>query len=288
MNNPVVPDNKSVTDALSPIPADNESSTKAPPEPDVQIANISQEPSGSRIIPATDSDELIGYYGKQVIVEGAVVELGSFRNVDVGHALVLYFSNAGQHMVSYEAWSKGMTGTDFRVIIREKDVPEFCYRCMYMNRRIAVTGKLDIYHGAPVIFVTDHSQITFIGTPPAVEPALSIVITRSTEIADNVTWYRYQGSIINNNTEWAVHDLYFGENKLADCIAPKGCPACAPLYEDRQNLMKEVRLIPCPNSIKFDQKFSADAVTWTGTDSSSNQVSIPPIRYIWKYLPLQQ
>jgi len=200
----------------------------------------------------------------------------------VGKAMVLYFNNANQHVTSYEAWAKGMTGTDFRVIIRAGDIPGFCYISMLVGRRMAVAGKVDIYNSAPVIFVSDPSQITFVGATPATEPSLSIVITRSTEAADNITYYRYQGTITNNNTEWAVHDLYLGENKLADCIPPKGCPNIAALYFGKLVLTKAVA---CQNYIKFDVKVSADDAA--GTDPLTKQIAIPALNYEWKGLPKQ-
>jgi hypothetical protein len=133
-----------------------------------------------------------------------------------------------------------------------------------------------------VIFASDPSQITFAGTPAATEPSLSIVITCTTEIADNTTYYRYQGTITNNNAEWAVHDLYLGENKLADCIAPKGCPNIAPLYFGKQIITKE---IACPNNIKFDTRFSGDTAAGAGSDPLMKQISIPALRFTWKGVP---
>jgi hypothetical protein len=141
---------------------------------------------------------------------------------------------------------------------------------------------MDIYHGAPVIFVSDPSQVTLVGTPAAIEPSLSIVITCTTEIADNTTYYRYQGTITNNNTEWAVHDLYLGENKLADCIAPKDCPNIAPLYFGKQILTKEIK---CPNNIKFDTRFSGDAAAGAEAGPLTKQISMPALHYTWKGLP---
>lgn len=272
-----------VTKAAPMPPADNKTATgEAPPGPGIQGTPVLEGPSRPVTISATDSDNMSNYYGQEVIVEGTVVELGMIIDPDLGKALVLYFNNPGQHVTGYEAWSKGMTGTDFRVIIRESDMPGFCYRSMFVGCRMAVQGELGTYHGAPVIFVSGPSQLTFAGIPPATEPSLSIVITRTTEIAENITCYRYQGTITNNNTEWAVHDLYLGENKLADCIPPKGCPNIAPMYLDKQALAK---LTLCPNYIKFDVRYSGDAVEGPGADPLTKQVSVPALSYKWKSVP---
>ena len=285
-NTPVSAEYTSAANAVSKIFADNETAIEAPPlEPKIlatDIASIPPGPSEPATGLAADSDNISSYNGKEVIVEGTVVELGSFIDPGLGNALVLYFNHPGQHMTSYEAWSKGMTGTDFRVIIRENDIPKFCYRSMFVGRRIAVEGEMDIYHGAPVIFVSDPSQVTFVGIPSAPEPSLSIVITCTTEIADNTTWSRYQGTITNNNTEWAVHDLYLGENKLADCIPPKGCPDIVRQYLEKQILTKAMK---CPNNIKFDVRFSGDAVAGAEADPLTKQISIPVLRYKWKSVP---
>jgi hypothetical protein len=287
-NPPASIENGPAAEAVSNISGDNETATKAAPlESKVLAADIAGIPPGPSELAtrlAASSDNMSSYNGKEVIVEGIVVELGSFIDPSLGNALVLYFNNPGQHVASYEAWSKGMTGTDFRVIIRENDVPGFCYRSMFVGRRMAVAGKMDVYHGAPVIFVSDPSQVTFVGATPATEPALSIVITCTTEIADNITYYRYQGTITNNNAEWAVHDLYLGENKLADCIPPKGCPNIAAQYLEKQILTKAVA---CPNYIKFDTKFSADAAGGAGMDPLTRQIAIPALNYKWKGLPKQ-
>jgi len=285
INAPAATENRSATKAVSKISADNKTATEAaPPEPNIQDTQISQGPSELITISAVDSDNMSNYSGKEVIVEGTVVELGSIINPDLGNALVLYFNNPNQHVESNEAWVKGMTGTDFRVIIKENDISKFCYRSMFVGRRMAVKGELDLYHDAPVIFVSDPSQVTFIGTPPATEPSLSIVITCTTEIADNITWSRYQGTITNNNTEWAVHDLYLGENKLTDCIPPKGCPAIAPLYMGKQQIMKGTT---CPNNIKFDVKFSGDAAVGAEVDPLTKQISVPTLHYKWVSVPIQ-
>jgi hypothetical protein len=285
INTPASAENGSASKAVSEIFADNNTAAGAAPlEPDVRDTRITGGFSGLATISATNSGDMSNYYGKEVIVIGTVVEIGAFIDPSVGKALVLYFNNANQHVTSYEAWSKGMTGTDFRVIIREKDTAMFCYQSMFLRRGVAVAGELDIYNGAPVIFVTDPSQITFVGATPATEPSLSIVITCTTEIADNTTWSRYQGTITNNNTEWAVHDLYLGENKLADCIAPKGCPNAAAMYFGKQILTKAVA---CPNYIKFDTKFSADAVAGAAADPLTRQIAIPALKYKWKGLPKQ-
>ena len=288
INAPASAGNKSATKAVSKISPDNTTTTEAAPlEPNIRDTQISQGPSQLITISAVNSDNMSNYSGKEVIVEGTVVELSSLIYPGMGNALVLYFNNPNQHVLSGEAWAKGMTGTDFRVIIKENDIPKFCYRSMFVGRRMAIEGKMDVYHDAPVIFVSDPSQVTFIGTPLAAEPSLSIVITCTTEIADNITWYRYQGTITNNNTEWAVHDLYLGEYKLSDCIPPKGCPDCAPLYTYQQNLKKEVKLIKCLNYLKFDAKFSGDAAAGAETDPLTKQISIPALRYKWKGVPNQ-
>lgn len=269
----------------TPTFADNQTvSGEAPPGPDIQDTQIAERPAGKITIYAMNSDAISSYNGQEVIVEGTVVELGVFIDPNLGKALVLYFNNPNQHVTSYEAWSRGMTGTDFRVIIRETDIPKFCYRSMFIGRRMTVEGKIVIYNSAPVIFISDPSQITFSGAAPATEPSLSIVIARSTEIADNITYYRYQGTITNNNTEWAVHDLYLGGNKLTDCIAPKGCPNIEPLYFGKLILMPEIK---CPNNIKFDMKFSGDAAAATGADPLTRQIALPALNYQWKGLPAQ-
>jgi hypothetical protein len=287
INTPAIAANEPASKPAPEIFADNITATgEAPIGTDIQDNPVSGEPSGLMLISAADSDNMSNYLGKKVIVEGTVVETGVLINPGVGKALVLYFNNPNQHVTGYEAWSKGMTGTDFRVIIRENDVPEFCYRSLFVGHRMTVEGTLEIYNSAPAIFVSDPSQIAFIDSAPAAgsaaEPALSLVITRSTEIADNITCYRYQGTITNNNTGWAVHDLYLGEDKLADCIAPKGCPNTAELRIEKQVLMKSEK---CPNSIKFDVKLSGDAAVVMGTDPLSRQVSIPALRYTWKGVP---
>ena len=283
INTPASAENGSTAKAVSKISTDNITATGAAPLGlNIQDTQIAEGPFGKVTIYAANSDNMSNYYGKEVIVEGTVVELGLFIDPSLGQALVLYFNNPNQHVTSYEAWSKRMTGTDFRVIIRENDIPGFCYRSMFLGRRMAVEGKMDIYNGAPVIFISDPSQVTLVGTPAATEPALSIVITCTTEIADNTNYYRYQGTITNNNTEWAVHDLYLGENKLADCIAPKGCPNIAPLYFGKQILTKEIK---CPNNVKFDTRFSRDAAAGIGADPLTKQISIPALRYTWKGVP---
>jgi hypothetical protein len=267
----------------TPAVADNQTATAAAaPGPDIQDTQITGGASGKIRIYAANSDNISSYNGQDVIIEGTVVELGVFIDPNLGKALVLYFNNPNQHVTSYEAWSKGMTGTDFRVIIKETDVPKFCYRSMFMGRRMAVEGKIVIYNSAPVIFVSDPSQITFVGAAPATEPSLSIVITRSKEISDDITYYRYQGTITNNNTEWAVTGLYLGENKLTDCIAPKGCPNIAPLYFGKQILTQAAA---CPNNIKFDVRFSKDAAAETVTDPLTKQIALPALTYEWKGLP---
>ena len=257
---------------------------EAPPGPDVRDSQTAGAPAGKTRISAKDSDNICSYNGQEVTVEGTVVELGVFIDPNLGKALVLYFNNPNQHVTTYEAWSRGMTGTDFRVIIRETDIPKFCYRSMFMKRKLAVEGKVVIYNSAPAIFASDPSQITFVDATPANEPSLSIVIARSTEIADNITYYRYQGTVTNNNTDWAVHHLYLGGNKLTDCIAPKGCPNIAPLYFGKQILTPEIK---CPNNIKFDTKFSADAASGTGADSLTRRIAVPALNYVWKGLPAQ-
>ena len=281
-------ENGPATKAVSKIAADNFTAIEAASlEPNIRDTQISQGPAGLITIFAVNSDNMSNYYGKEVIVEGTVVELSSLTDPSAGSSLVLYFNNANQHVTSYEAWAHGMTGTDFRVVIRENDLPKFCYQSMLLGRRLAVEGKIDVYHDAPVMFVSDPSQVTFIGTPSATAPSLSIVIACTTEIADNITYYRYQGIITNNNTEWAVHDLYLGDNKLADCIPPKGCPDCAPLYTYQQNMKKEVKLIKCLNNIKLDVKFIGDASAGVEADPLMKQISIPALRYKWKSVPVQ-
>ena len=283
INTPASADNGSATLAVSKISTDNITAPGAAPlEPNIQDRQVAEEPSVPVTISAADCDNMSNYYGKEVIVEGTIVELGVLVDPNVGKALVLYFNNRDQHVTTYDAWARGMTGTDFRVIIRETDIPKFCYRSMFMDRRMAVAGTIVIYNSAPVIFVSDPSQVTLVGTPAVLEPSLSIVITCTTEIADNITYYRYQGTITNNNTEWAVHDLYLGENKLSDCIAPKGCPNTAELRFGKQVLLKSEG---CPNNIKFDVKVSGDAATGTVTDPLTKQISIPAVHYTWKGVP---
>jgi hypothetical protein len=267
----------------TPASADNRTViVEAPPGPDVRDSQTAEAPAKKITISAKDSDNICSYNGQDVIVEGTVVELGVLICPDLGKALVLYFSNPNQHVTTYEAWSRGMTGTDFRVIIRETDIPKFCYRSMFMKRKLAVEGKVVIYNSAPAIFASDPSQITFVDATPANEPSLSIVIARSTEIADNITYYRYQGTVTNNNTDWAVHHLYLGGNKLTDCIAPKGCPNTAELRFGKQVLLKSEK---CPNNIKFDVKFSGDAATGAGADPLTRQIELPALTYEWKGLP---
>jgi len=285
INTPAQAESEPALQALPVIPADNMTATGAAVlEPNVRDSQIPGVTSGLMTISAADSDNISSYSGQDVIVEGTVVELGSFIDPNLGKAMVLYFNNANQHVTSYEAWSKGMTGNDFRVIIRESDIPKFCYGSMFVGRRMAVEGEIDIYNGAPAIFVGDPSQITFEGTTPATEPSLSVDVTRSTEIADNITYYRYQGTVTNNNTEWAVHDLYLGETKLADCIPPRGCPNIAAMYLGKQVLTKAVA---CRNYIKFDLKLSTDAAAGMGTDPLTKQVAIPALNYKWRGLPKQ-
>ncbi len=267
----------------TPALADNQTAAwEAPPRADIRDIQTAGAPAGKITIYAANTDDISSYNGQEIIVEGKVVELGVFIDPNLGKALVLYFNNPNQHVTTYEAWSRGMTGTDFRVIIGESDIPKFCYRSMFLGRRMAAAGKVVIYNSAPVIFVSDPSQITFAGATPATEPSLSIVIARSTEISDNITYYRYQGTITNNNTEWAVHDLFLGESKLTDCIAPKGCPNIAPLYFGKQILTKAAA---CPNNIKFDVRFSKDVAGETVTDPLRKQIEIPALTYEWKGLP---
>jgi len=290
VNPPASTDNKSATKGAPQISTGSKSAIKAAPaEINIQSSNQSQKTSGFSTLSAMDSDNVRSFYGKEVIVEGAVVELGTFNDQVHGNPMVLYFSNPYEHVKSYDDWARGMTGADFRVIIDNNNVSKFCYPSMFLGRTVAIKGKIDYYHDAPVIFVTDPSQVTFVGTPLEGEPSLLFSITCTTEVADNITCYRYQGTITNNNTEWAVGDLYFGENKIADCIAPKGCPTyAADSFSSGPFPKKEVTMIRCNNFIKLDLKIIANNITGADEAPSMKQISIPPLHYKWLFVPKQQ
>lgn len=114
-----------------------------------------------RTISALDLDQINEYLGKEVAIEGKVVEYGSSWDVET-RPMLLFFDNPQQHCNSYDAWKQGQCGTDFRVIINIRDFKKFPDVFTYVDNNVRVVGKIDRYRGAPCIIATDPRQITIV------------------------------------------------------------------------------------------------------------------------------
>jgi len=136
------------------VPDDLAEKLKEPPQPTLTITPEST-------ISALDLEQINQYYGKEVAIEGKVVEYGSSWDVET-RPLLLYFNNPNQHCNSYDAWKQGACGTDFRVVITKEDLKIFPDVFTYLDKDVRVVGKIEYYKGAPCIFATDPQQITIV------------------------------------------------------------------------------------------------------------------------------
>jgi len=110
-------------------------------------------------ISALNLDQINTFYGKEVAIEGKVVEYGSSWDVET-RPMLLYFNNPNQHCNSYDAWKQGACGTDFRVVVTKEDLKKFPDVFTYLDKDIRVVGKIEYYKGAPCIVARDPQQIT--------------------------------------------------------------------------------------------------------------------------------
>jgi Tol biopolymer transport system component len=136
------------------VPYDLAEKLKAPAMPELTI-----KPEAT--ISALDLDQINKYYGKEMAIEGKVVEYGSSWDVE-NRPMLLYFNNPKQHCTGYDEWKQGQCGTDFRVIINIQDFKKFPDVFTYLNSKVRILGKIDRYKGAPCIIATDPQQITII------------------------------------------------------------------------------------------------------------------------------
>lgn len=112
-------------------------------------------------IAAKDQETIKNARGKTVVIEGEVVDYGS-NGDDQVRPFMLYFDNPSAHCRSYDEWQKGACGTDFRVVIQQKNLRQFPDIYSYLGKKIRVTGVIDYYKSAYVIMVNDSRQITVI------------------------------------------------------------------------------------------------------------------------------
>ena len=128
------------------------------------MAPVSQLPAVGTpevTLAAKDLDAISKARGKVVAVEGEVVDFGSNGDTSLW-PVMLYFDNPNSHCRSYDEWNKGSCGTDFRVVISQKDFKKFPDIYFYYGKKIRVTGTIDYYRSAHVIMVNNPAQITFI------------------------------------------------------------------------------------------------------------------------------
>jgi Tol biopolymer transport system component len=112
-------------------------------------------------ISALDIDQVRKYIGKDVAIEGNVVEYGSSWDVETRPTL-LYFDNPKQHCTGLDEWKQGQCGTDFRVVITKQDLKKFPDVFTYLNNKVRIEGKIEYYKGAPCIILHDPQQITIL------------------------------------------------------------------------------------------------------------------------------
>jgi Tol biopolymer transport system component len=112
-------------------------------------------------ISALDLDQINKYYGREVAIEGKVVDYAGAWDAET-RPMLLYFDNPKQHCMGYDEWKQGQCGTDFRVVINIQDFKKFPDVFTYMDNRVRVIGIIDRYRGAPCIVATDPQQITII------------------------------------------------------------------------------------------------------------------------------
>ena len=112
-------------------------------------------------ISALEVGQIRKYIGRDVAIEGKVVEYGSAWDIET-RPMLIYFDNPEQHCNSYDAWNQGQCGTDFRVVINAQDFKRFPDVFTYLDNKVRVVGKVEYYKGAASIIARDPQQITFI------------------------------------------------------------------------------------------------------------------------------
>jgi len=136
------------------VPYDLAEKLKSPAMPELTI-----KPEAT--ISALDLDQINKYYGKEVAIEGTVVEYRGAWDVET-RPILLYFNNPKQHCTGYDEWKQGQCGTDFRVVINVQDRKGFPDIYTYMNNNVKIIGKIERYKGAPCIIATDPRQISIL------------------------------------------------------------------------------------------------------------------------------
>ncbi|GEM_PF-4056702 len=235
------------------------------------------------IIAATDLTKLGQSFKKEVGVEGAVTDLNKIYDAVNGKYLILYFGNTyEQHITDVSSLSlKGNTisintefgartkevGTDFRVIIKEDDLGYFPNICYYINRKIRVTGTVDLFNGAPVIRVTGPEQIEYIDDPPMAPVRESVLITVSNSLEQrSYSDVRFRRSIVvtNTNTDWAIKDVCYGTRKVILFIPPYNytynCSGSTPVYQTEVSPYSVTATVDFTDQIK-DQDIVSQ-LTW--------------------------
>jgi Tol biopolymer transport system component len=136
------------------VPVELAVKLQAKPTPEIKFKS-------EAVISALDLDKIRTYIGKEVAIEGTVVDYGSLWDPET-RPIVLYFDNPQQHCQSSDEWKQGQCGTDFRTMINYQDLRIFPDIYTYLNKKVRVLGKLEYYKGAPCIIARDPQQITII------------------------------------------------------------------------------------------------------------------------------
>lgn len=231
----------------------------------------------SEIISASDTSRLCDNYGNKAVIEGTVTELNELYDATEGNYLVTYFGNTNEHLSTdmpnimlksgeYRDRICEM-GTDFRAIIKEGDLGKFANPCFYINRKIRLTGYIDLLHGAPIVRLNDPSQILFVDNPPP-EPArdtLRVIVGNSMQgETPGSVWFRRSVEITNTTTEWGVEDVYYGARKILRFIPPNGyiydCTGSTPVYQNEASPNTGIATLDFNDEIK-DQDIKSD-LSW--------------------------
>ena len=237
---------------------DNKSSGTSLTAPIVSANAQYKEFAKDQIISVIELDKINALVGKEAIIEGTVVEEeilsgGTQRNT----VTALFFDNPGQHITGYDEWLQEETGRDFRAIIQDSNLSKFDNLLFYYHRKIRLKGIIDRYHGAPVIYLQDKAQLQFADTPPPTPGIETLQIEKNLIYKldpckqPKAFLWNIDISITNTNGEWAVHDLYFGDIKIADYIPPSDLYIYQPLYVGNAEPNSAYRIVPSSNSVSF-------------------------------------
>ena len=136
---------------------------------DTQTPDVETNPASSNgnlpVIDALDTPALMNAVGTRVRVKGTVVEFGSVYNNN-HRPVIMYFSNAQSHIISYDDWHMSQCGRDFKALLFKEDFAKFPALDDCFNEEITVDGIIEVFQSGPVIVLHDPSQLNFTNKKP--------------------------------------------------------------------------------------------------------------------------